>query len=335
MNQNQKRILMAVIAVVVAMLAFPPFQVVAPNGAVLNMGYDWLLDPPERGYIVATVNVSMLLIQWIGVLVVGGIAFFLAKSSAQKEQISEAPSVHKPPNHKVPQPHTVVEEATAVAPPPTFFRDPTQLTQWLRYFLYASIVIDVIALLSGVLQYQLLSDFKLGIYSSGELATAAADANDQRQKVVGSFQVGVAIITIILFAMWIYRANFNVRSLGAQNMKFTPGWSVGYYFIPILNLWRPYQAMKEIWKASKNPTSWESEDHSAILPWWWFFFLVASIIGNASFRASMSANEIHELITSTVITIASDVVSIPATIIALILVGKIHEMQISHVQHRI
>ncbi len=222
MNQNQKRILMAVIAIVVAMLAFPPFQVIAPNGAVLNMGYDWLIDPPKRGYLVATVNVSMLLIQWIGVLVVGGLAFFLAKNSAQEQQISGVSSVNKQPDLKAPQPITTAEKVTTVAPSPASFRDPTQLTQWLRYFLYASIAIDTIALFSGVLQYQLLSDFKLGIYSSGELATAAAEANDQRQKVVGLFQAGVAITTIILFAMWIYRANFNARSLGAQNMNLNP-----------------------------------------------------------------------------------------------------------------
>jgi len=338
MNQNQKRILMAVIAVIVVMLAYPPFQVIASNGVVFNMGYDWLIDPPKRGYISATVNVSMLLIQWVGVLVVGGLAFFLAKKSTQEPQVSSygiIPSVHEQPNLEAPQPVTTAEKSTAIASTSPSFRDPTQLTQWLRYFLYASIAIDAIALFSGVLQYQLLSDFKLGIYSSGDLATAAAEANDQRQKVVGLFQAGVAITTIILFSMWIYRANFNARTLGAQNMKFTPGWSVGYYFIPFLNIWRPYQAMKEIWKASKNPTSWEGEERGSILPWWWFFFLIASMLGNASFRTTMSAKEIHELITSTGITIASDVVSIPATIIALILVGQIHEMQMSHVQRSI
>jgi hypothetical protein len=245
------------------------------------------------------------------------------------------PAIHQQPVQEAPPPIAPAVKLAAVASISTSFRDPTQLTRWLRYFLYASLAIDSIALFSGVLQYQLLSDFKLGIYSSGELATAAAEANDQRQKVVGLCQAGVAITTIILFAMWIYRANFNARSLGAQNMKFTPGWSVGYYFIPFLNLWRPYQAMKEIWKASKNPTSWEGEERGAILPWWWFFFLIASMFGNASFRTTMSAKEIHELITSTGITIASDVVSIPATIIALVLVGKIYEMQMSHVQNRI
>jgi hypothetical protein len=201
--------------------------------------------------------------------------------------------------------------------------------------LYASIIIDAIALFSGVLQYQLLSDFKLGVYSSEALATAAAESNDKRQQIIGVFQFGIAIATMIVFSMWIYRANFNSRALGAKNMKFTPGWSVGYYFIPFLNLWRPYQAMKEIWKTSKNPTAWEGEERGAILPWWWLLFLVAGMLGNASFRTSMHAKEIHELIATTGITIAYDIVSIPATIIALVLVGKIYEMQMSHAVRRI
>lgn len=233
------------------------------------------------------------------------------------------------------QPIDPVATSSPIVAPSSSFRDPTKLTTWLKYFLYASMIIDAIALFSGVLQYQLLSDFKLGVYSSEALATAAAESNDKRQQIIGVFQFGIAISTIILFAMWIYRANFNSRALGAQNMKFTPGWSVGYYFIPFLNLWRPYQAMKEIWKTSKNPIAWEGEERGAILPWWWFFFLISGMLGNASFRTSMSAKEIHELITATGITIASDVVSIPATIVALVLVGEIYKMQMSHVLRRI
>lgn len=230
-----------------------------------------------------------------------------------------------------------VATPSPIATPTSSFRDPTRLTTWLKYFLYASIIIDAIALFSGGLQYQLLSDLRLDpldIYSPGKL-TAAAEANDQRQKLVGMLQAGISITTIILFAMWIYRANFNSRALGAQNMKFTPGWSVGYYFIPILWFWKPYQAMKEIWRTSKAPTSWESVARGTVLPWWWFFFLISAMLGNASFRTALRAKEIGELLTTTGITIASDVVSIPATIIALVLVRQIYEMQMSHVQHRI
>lgn len=214
------------------------------------------------------------------------------------------------------------------------FQDPTKLTQWLKYLLYASIVINAIALFSGVLQYQLLSGFKLGVYSSSALATAAAESNDKRQQVIGLFQVGIYIITAILFAIWIYRANFNARQLGAQGMKFSPGWSIGYYFIPILGLWKPYQAMREIWQASKNPVLWVTVERGSVLPWWWFLFLADCILGQAVFRTSLKAKEFNELIISTGITIASDLVSIPATIIALVLVKQIYEMQKSNaLQH--
>lgn len=78
MNTNQKRILIAVILLVGGMLLHPPFQRVASNGATYNMGYGWIFDPPGRD---ATVNVAILLMQWIGVLVVGGLGFFLAKGA--------------------------------------------------------------------------------------------------------------------------------------------------------------------------------------------------------------------------------------------------------------
>ena len=78
MNQIQRYIMVAVITILVAMIAYPPFHSVFANGAVSNKGYHWIFRPPDM----ATVNVSMLLIQWIGVLVVGGIAFFLTKGTS-------------------------------------------------------------------------------------------------------------------------------------------------------------------------------------------------------------------------------------------------------------
>ncbi|MDA8124828.1 MAG: hypothetical protein M0009_06555 [Deltaproteobacteria bacterium] len=78
-NQNQKRILVAVITIFTAMLAYPPFQAVH-DGTIFNMGYGWITDLFKRGY--KTINVSVLLIQWIGTIIVGGIAFVLAKEES-------------------------------------------------------------------------------------------------------------------------------------------------------------------------------------------------------------------------------------------------------------
>jgi hypothetical protein len=244
------------------------------------------------------------------------------------------------PGHSIPQPEARsgaphVPPAAPLAPAAvTSFSDPAELTKWLKYLLYASIVGAAIAILSNFSQHQLLSDFALGSNASEASFTAAADSNDNRQSMIATVQLVIWVITIVLFAKWIYRANFNSRALGARNMKYSPGMAVGWYCIPLFNLWRPYQAMKEIWKTSKNPAGWESEEVDSILPWWWFFFLISSALGNASFKYASSATEIPDLISATKLLIASDIVQIVSCLTALVLVGKIYEMQMAHVPRR-
>lgn len=207
------------------------------------------------------------------------------------------------------------------------FKNPSALTRWTKRLLYLQVAIAVIAVISGFLEYQLLTDFKNGTFSSQELAISAAESSDNRQFVVGILQMAIYIIAGILILMWIYRANYNARRLGADDMEFTPGWSVGWYFIPIANLWKPYQAMKEIWKASADPQSWKMQSVPSLLPWWWFFWIVSGMLGNASLRLSLRADEINELLTANLVTQASDIIDIPLSLILILIINKIYGMQ--------
>ncbi|WP_419769557.1 MAG: DUF4328 domain-containing protein [Candidatus Marinarcus sp.] len=212
----------------------------------------------------------------------------------------------------------------------TEFKNPTDLTKWTKWFLYAQVVIAVIAIISGTLEYQLLSDFESGVYTSQESAVAAGEASDARQGMVGIIQFIIFVISGILILKWIYRANYNARQIGATEMTFTPGWSIGWYFIPIANLWKPYQAMKEIWKASSDPQNWKTQSVSSMLPWWWFFWIVSNMFGNASFRLAMRAEEINELMAANIVTQLSDVTGIPLSLIVIGIVNKVHKMQMAH-----
>ena len=60
-------------------------------------------------------------------------------------------------------------------------------------------------------------------------------------------------------------------------MKIAPGWSVGHYFIPVLNLWKPYMAMKDIRRTSYG------NDHSLekTLSLWWTMWLLFNVISLA------------------------------------------------------
>jgi hypothetical protein len=206
------------------------------------------------------------------------------------------------------------------------FRDPTTLTRWLKILLWAGIALTAISFASGLMELKLLNDLAAG----KTLAPGVADSNDLRQRVIGGVRFVEIITTIVIFAMWIYRANYNARQLGAAGMEFTPGWSVGWYFIPFANLWKPYQAMREIWKASASPARWNDQPRGEILPWWWAFFLFSNILNQAAFRLALRAETLPQITAASTTSVVADAVDIVSSSIALVLVGQIYRMQMAH-----
>ena len=200
-----------------------------------------------------------------------------------------------------------------------YTKDPTSLTRFLKTMLWVLLGICIISLLSNFMQMNLLS--------SGSFSQVEAEANDARQRIVGSIMFVAFILTFITFLIWIYRANLNCHGFGAQGMKFSPGWSIGCYFIPILHLYRPYQAMKEIWKISSNPANWQNEPGSRLLGLWWALWLISSFFGYLSLRMSMTANTIEAFQISTTILIISVILDILLYMVAVLLISAIFKKQ--------
>lgn len=199
-----------------------------------------------------------------------------------------------------------------------YSKDPTSLTKVLKIMLCISLGVSILLMLSYFLQMNLLS----GSYSQAE-----GESNDARQQAIGIIYLAVYVITGFTFLKWIHRANSNCHNFGAKDMEFTPGWCIGWYFIPIATLWKPYQAMKEIWKVSKNPSDWSNEAGSPLLGWWWTFWLSSNFLGQIVFRTSMSADTISALKVSTTASIISGIVDITLYIIALSLITAISTNQ--------
>lgn len=76
MNGKQKKVLIAVAAVVLGMLLYPPFHSVGPGGRVVGMGYRWIFAPPLYD---RTLDIGLLITQWIAVLIIGAVAYLLFK----------------------------------------------------------------------------------------------------------------------------------------------------------------------------------------------------------------------------------------------------------------
>ena len=187
--------------------------------------------------------------------------------------------------------------------------------RWLQRLLIALIFVEALALGSSLLQWDLLH--------SEVITQEAAQANDAREKIIGFAFAGLYLVTGIVFLRWILVAHRTVRSLGAYDLSVSPGWAVGSFFIPILNWFRPYVAMKELWQASLNPQSPKHQPVPSLLPAWWTLWIVNMIFGQVIFRLSMKAKELDEFQFITGVEIASSILGVLLSLVALTLVKRI------------
>ncbi len=97
------------------------------------------------------------------------------------------------------------------------------------------------------------------------------------------------IITHVIFGMWIYRAAANVVAAQVSGFDYTPGWAVGWLFVPIANLFKPYAAMLQIDNASRGRDGHGLDQGNLLLRLWWGAWLISNIVGNISFRLSLRA----------------------------------------------
>jgi hypothetical protein len=229
------------------------------------------------------------------------------------------------------QPGTAPPPAGPQVPPAGVeaFRNPSTITKILVVVLWVALGLDVVAVVSGVFEYQLLAEVQSGAISGPDLTDAAA-ADDLRQRVIGLGQIALYLITIIVFSRWVYVLNCNKKPLGASDLNFTPGWAVGWFYIPIVNLWKPYQAMKELWQASANPLNWQQQERGGLLPWWWFLWILSNALGWISFRLSLNASDISGIVASNVTDIFADCSSVALEIVVIVMASGIARMQLAH-----
>jgi len=212
------------------------------------------------------------------------------------------------------------------------FKSLNTRTQWVCWIFGILMFVDLIAVLSGFAQAELLNRA-----IAGETITwSEATANDIRYAAIGFAQTVLFIAEAIAFLMWVHRAHKNLSSLGATDLRFTPGWAVGWFFIPIMNLFRPYQAVAEISKASDpkvdttEGTSWKSVAALPLVGWWWAFFLISNFAANIAMRAALSTSystELSDLLFATHAYLVSDAIDILYLFIAILMVRRISQFQ--------
>jgi len=104
----------------------------------------------------------------------------------------------------------------------------------------------------------------------------------------GLFNFMVNTVALVFFLIWIYRAYSNLYLFTDKRLKYSPGWAVGYFLIPVANLFMPYLVTTEILRHS-NPINFgelyngkPEKPSFLIVNLWWTSFILP-IIFSVSF----------------------------------------------------
>jgi uncharacterized protein DUF4328 len=143
---------------------------------------------------------------------------------------------------------------------------------------------------------------------------------------LGLTTIVVYIATVVAFLMWLYRASNNVAAFGKRTQH-SSGWAVGSFFVPIMNLFVPYQAVKDVWRKS-DPSGADETTYSfsppGFFPAWWGFWITSNVVNNIYIRMTL-ADAPQDA--SSIVGILSELLSIAAAGFAIKVVRDIDRRQ--------
>lgn len=146
---------------------------------------------------------------------------------------------------------------------------------------------------------------------------------------LGSLQVLIYIATVVCLLMWLYRSYKNLPSFGtpSRNVRYSPGWAVGSFFIPFVNLVVPYRAVKELWRKSVPPAHAFLGNASppTWFPLWWLFWLLSGFASNIHFRMVYREDTPRDV--TAIAGVIADALTVIAAIFAIVVVEEITQRQ--------
>lgn len=155
-------------------------------------------------------------------------------------------------------------------------------TRWsarlLALLFLAIVVVGWVAVGFGIAEIRRIGAVAEGVEISPNLREAYYTVN----VVLFAAQAVLLLGAAFGFVAWLFRARVNVRALGMRSFDYGREWTVLGFLIPLLNLWRPYRVVSEVWRASDprtlDPFEWKGLEGSTLVRLWWVSFVAYALV---------------------------------------------------------
>jgi putative effector of murein hydrolase LrgA (UPF0299 family) len=184
----------------------------------------------------------------------------------------------------------------------------------------------VLSSVSDIAQYFLLKKIATGNFNMLEV-----NANDMRQSIIGILLFLLYIGVAVVFIQWFRRAYYNLHQL-SNTLSHSEGWAAGAWFVPFMNLGRPFLIMKEMMSVSENMLLRagmisENKNRRRSVGIWWTAWIAISILNNTNARIQTKSDSIDVLTASTLADVILSLLFIPLTIFTVKMIRYYAELE--------
>ena len=184
------------------------------------------------------------------------------------------------------------------------------------------VLLSVQAAVLGVRALVLLNRIRVaGMIDRHEwVSQATADRADGWVRGASGLWLVLFVFTIVMWCVWQHRSHQAAREL-VKGMELSAAWAVGCWFVPIVNYFKPFQAMRELWRAGEGTPTWHGQSTWPVLGWWWVTWLGFNILGSA--QSQTGGADLDAIRRSDLVGLVSVTLGVVAALLAVQIVRQI------------
>ena len=202
------------------------------------------------------------------------------------------------------------------APPQSLDHRFAGLSDWLARLLLVNAGLAVVYVVVEFWGVGTMTDFEADP-ANGDLG--ALQTYDDVTLVLSYLTIALLLFTGIVWMVWQRRL---ARAAPAK-LRNGPGMHVGSWFIPVANLWLPFQNMGDLWRAYEPRSPQSSPSPVSMLVPWWIFFLLSSLLGRLTFSQTMDANTLDAYRSAAELSAAASLVTAVSAVLACLVVRRL------------
>jgi hypothetical protein len=90
------------------------------------------------------------------------------------------------------------------------------------------------------------------------------------------------LLAAVPIAAWIYRAHANLKEAQLSELRYSPAWAVGSFFVPLVNFVVPFAAMRELHNRSHGAGPWLASEPVGDVTSWWTCHIAAVVVSTVT-----------------------------------------------------